>query len=59
MDGQSLKTMKIAGRDFAVLGHVTLQNSITVPLLNIPMMDDRRERELSDLNAARWKVVVV
>lgn len=52
-----MEVIEIAGREFAVLEHVELQNSVTVPLLDIHMMDDLRERELAVQSAARWKEV--
>lgn len=52
-----MEVIEIAGREFAVLEHVEVQNSVTVPLLDIRMMDDLRERELAAQSAARWKEV--
>lgn len=52
-----MEVIEIAGREFAVLEHVELQNSVTVPLLDIHMMDDQRERKLAAHSTARWKEV--
>lgn len=41
-----METMKIGNREYPVLGAVTV-NGCCVPLLNIRMMSDERERELS------------
>ena len=41
-----METMKIRDREYPVLGAVTV-NGCCVPLLNIRMMSDERERELS------------
>lgn len=50
-----METVKIDKYEFDVLDHVNLENSITIPLLNIRMMDDQRERELAAQSAAKWK----
>ena len=41
-----METYKISGKEYPVLGTVTV-NGCCVPLLNIRMMSDERERELS------------
>ena len=41
-----METLKIAGREFPVLEAVAVNGQI-IPLLNIRMMSDERERELS------------
>lgn len=41
-----METMKIAGRDYPVLGIVTV-NGQSAPLVNIRMMSEERERELA------------
>lgn len=41
-----METIKIAGREYPVQGAVTV-NSQPIPLLNIRMMSDERERELA------------
>ncbi len=46
-----METMKIGNREYPVLGTVTL-NGLPVPLLNIRMMSDERERELMQKGAA-------
>ena len=46
-----METMKIAGRDYPVLGIVTV-NGQSIPLVNIRMMSDERERELARRKAA-------
>lgn len=40
-----METMKIGSREYPVLETVTV-NGHTIPLLNIRMMSDKREREL-------------
>ena len=46
-----METMKIGNREYPVLGTVTL-NGQSVPLLNIRMMTDERERELAQQKGA-------
>lgn len=41
-----METMKIRGREYPVLGAVAV-NGHLIPLLNIRMMSDERERELA------------
>lgn len=41
-----MKTYKIAGREFPVLETVAVNGQI-IPVLNIRMMSDERERELA------------
>ena len=41
-----METMKIAGVKYPMLGTITI-NGQTIPLLNIRMMSDERERELA------------
>ena len=52
-----MEIIKISGRKFTVLEYIEFQNSVTIPLLDIRMMDERRDRELADQSAARWKEV--
>lgn len=35
-----METVKISGRDFPVLGHVTVKHIGTVPLVDLPMMSN-------------------
>ncbi len=49
-----METVKIGSREFDVIEHVTLVDSVTVPLLDIHMMDERRERELAAKSAIAW-----
>lgn len=52
-----METMEICGRKFDILDHVIVDGAMTVPVLNIRMMDDQRERELAAMSAAAWKGV--
>ncbi|MCI8761333.1 MAG: hypothetical protein HFF28_00610 [Oscillospiraceae bacterium] len=46
-----METMKIGNREYPVLGTVTVKSQ-PIPLLNIRMMSDERERELMRKGAA-------
>lgn len=52
------KTYKIAGKEYPVLGTVTIKGC-PVPLLSIKMMSDGRERELGARSAEKWKGAAV
>lgn len=41
--------------NYPVIGHVETKIFGVVPILNIRMMDDEREKELGALSAAKWK----
>lgn len=47
--------MNIGSRDAEVLDIMSVRGYGAVPLLNIRMMDERRERELAAQSAAKWK----
>lgn len=57
MVGGTMWRMNIGSRDAEVLDIMSVRGYGTVPLMNIRMMDERRERELAAQSAARWKEV--
>lgn len=40
---------------YPVIGHVETKIFGVVPILDVPMMDDEREKELGAMSAAKWK----
>ena len=50
-----VETYKILDREYPVVGYVSTPQTGTLPLLNIRMMSDERERELGAQSAAKWK----
>lgn len=41
--------------NYPVIGHVETKIFGVVPILDIPMMNDEREKELGAMSAAKWK----
>lgn len=53
-----MKTVAIQGREFPIVGFVQIEGqNYHVPLLDIRMMSDEREKELGAQSAAAWKKV--
>lgn len=51
--------INIGSREVKALDIMSVRGYGTVPILNIRMMDERRERELAAQSAARWKEVCI